>query len=345
MTRARARLAAPLAIVVAGGAFAWISYSRGGSSAISLGTQGWAEVVDHPAAPLYAGRVKKVAVHMGQHVKPGDVIAVMETAELELKANSARLALARAKAELLAEEVVSGAAVARSELLVLRMQATQMRDRVQLAEVEQQRARLEKLAQEKLVQARDVEEQRLKEADLNASLQVLDAAAKSGLAGMGRSMGGKQAAEQLKKRLDPLREETRIREEAVKIAELAITEATVRAHVEGTVSMVLHHEGDVVPAGTELVRISAGRPGRIICWLPERNVQSVETGRDVVIKEGGRFLGASFGGRVAEISPEVEEVPIRARTTPQVPAWGRRVEIEAWPPRPLVLGEAVRVRF
>jgi len=45
------------------------------------------------------------------------------------------------------------------------------------------------------------------------------------------------------------------------------------------------------------------------------------------------------------IAPEIEEVPIRARVAPQVPAWGRRVEIESWPTRPLVLGEAVHVRF
>jgi multidrug resistance efflux pump len=333
-----------VAIAIAGGAFAWITYTRGGTSAISLGTQGWAEVVEHPAAPLAAGRVVRMAVHMGQHVKPGEVIAVMETEELQLKARAARLALARSKAQLLAEEVVSGAAVARSELLVLRLQSTQMRDRAQLAEVEQQRARLEKLAEEKLVQAHDVEEQRLKEADLAASLQVLDAATKNRQAGLGRAIGGKTAADQLQKRLDPLREETRIREEAVKLAELAISEATVRAHVEGTVSLVLHHEGDVVPAGTELVRIATGRPGRIICWVPERFAQRIEAGRDVTIREG-RFLGASFGGRIAEVSPEVEEMPVRARTTSQVPAWGRRIEVESWPPRPLLLGEALRVRF
>jgi multidrug resistance efflux pump len=244
----------------------------------------------------------------------------------------------------MAEEVVSGAAVARAELQVLRLQSTQMRDRAQLAEVEQQRARLEKLAEEKLVRAEDVEAQRLREADLAASLQVLDAATKLGQAGMGKAMGGKAAAGQLQKRLEPLREDVRIREEAVKLAELAITEASVRAHVEGTVSMVLHHEGDVVPAGTELVRISAGRPGRVICWVPERHAQTIEAGHDVHLREM-RLFGASFGGRIAEVAPEIEEVPLRARTSPAVPAWGRRIEIESWPSRPLLLGEAVRVRF
>jgi multidrug resistance efflux pump len=344
MTRSRARLAAPIAIVLAGGVFVGISYVRGGTGSISLGAQGFAEVIEHPAAPLQSGRVARVAVRMGQHVKPGDLIAVMETEELQLKASSARLALARSKAQLLAEEVVAGAAVARAELQVLRLQSTQMRDRAQLAEVEQQRARLEKLAEEKLVQAQDVEAQRLKEADLAASLQVLDTATKLGQAGMGKTMGGKAAASQLQKRLDPLREDVRIREEAVKLAELAINEATVRAHVEGTVSMVLHHAGDVVPAGTELVRISTGRPGRIICWVPERQAQAIEAGRDVHLREV-KLFGAAFGGRIAEVAPEIEEVPLRARTSPQVPAWGRRIEIESWPARPLLLGEAVRVRF
>lgn len=344
MTRSRARIAAPVAILIGGGLFFFLTFWRGGSGVISFGAHGFAEVVEHQAAPIAAGRVARIAVRMGQHVKPGDVIAVMETEEPQLKASAARLALARAKAELMAEEVVSGAAVARSELLVLRMQATQMRDRAQLAEVEQQRARLEKLAEEKLVQARDVEEQRLKEADLAASLQVIDSATKAGLAGLGRTMGGKTASGQLQKRLEPLRENVHMREAAVKLADLVVAEATVRAHVEGTVSTVLHHEGDVVGAGTELVRIATGRPGRIICWVPEREAQSIEAGREVHMRDH-KLFGASFGGRIAEIAPELEEVPLRARSSPQVPAWGRRIEIESWPPRALLLGEAVRVRF
>jgi multidrug resistance efflux pump len=342
MTRSRARLAAPLAILAAGGAFFYLS--RGGAGIASLATTGYTEVVEHPAAPLAAGRVKRIAVRMGQHVMPGDVLAVMDTGELELKRTAAQLALARANAQLAAEEVVAGAATARAELLVLRLQSTQMRDRAQLAEVEQQRARLEKLAEEKLVQARDVEEQRLKEADLAAQLQVLDAAEKSQQAGMGRAMGGKVAAAQLQKRLEPLREAMRMREQDVKIVELALAEATVRAHVEGTVTLIVHHEGDVVPAATELVRIATGRPGRVVCWIPERQVPVIEAGRTVSLR-GLSWFSPTFGGRIAEIAPEVEEVPPRARVSPQIPAWGRRIEIESWPPRTLVLGEAVHVRF
>jgi multidrug resistance efflux pump len=342
MTRSRARLAAPFAVLVAGGLFVFLSRGTGGASALS--THGYAEVVEHPAAPLAAGRVARIAVHVGQAVKAGDVLAVMDTDELELKLGAARLALARANAQLAAEEVVAGAAVARAELLVLRLQSTQMRDRAQLAEVEQQRVRLEKLAEEKLVQAGAVEKERLKEADLSASLQVLDAATKLKQAGLGRAIGGKTAADQMQKRLEPLREAVHITEQAVKLAELTVVEATVRARVEGTVTLILHHEGDVVPAATELVRVTTGRPGRIVCWIPERQMQALAVGGAVRLR-ALPFWSPTYAGRIAEIAPEVEEVPPRARVSPQIPAWGRRVEIESWPPRPLVPGEAVHVRL
>ena len=341
MTRSRVLFAAPIAILASGGLFWGLSH---GGSAGGLTARGYAEDLDAPAAPLAAGRVARVAARMGQAVSAGDVVAVMDTKALELQLEAARFALARANAALGAEEVVAGAATARADLLVLRLQATQTRDRAQLAEVRQQLDRLQKLESEQLVQARDVEKQKLKEADLSASLDLLDEATKQRRAGLGSKPGLKSAATDLERRLAPLREAVRMREGAVQLAQLAVDEATVRAGAGGVVSMILHHAGDVVPAGTELVRIATGRPGRIICWIPERELGRVELGRAVRVRGLG-FFGPRWGGRVAEVAPEIEEVPVRARVSPQVPGWGRRVEIESWPPQPVVLGEAVHVRF
>jgi multidrug resistance efflux pump len=342
MTRSRARLAAPLAIVLSGGLFFGLTRGMGGVG--TLASHGYAEDIDSPAAPLAAGRVARVAVHVGQSVKAGDVVAVMDTVSLDIQLETARLGLSRAKAELGAEEVTAGAATARAELLVLRLQSTQTRDRAQLAEVQAQLDRLQKLAGEQLVQARDVEQQKLKEADLKANLALLDRATEERRAGLGKAQGGRTAAADLDRRLAPLREAVRAREEAVKLAQLAVDEATVRARADGVVSLILHRAGEIVPAATEIVRIVSGRPGRIVCWIPERDLAKVELGRDVRLRGQG-FWSARWGGRVAEVAPEIEEVPIRARVSPQVPAWGRRVEIESWPPRPLLLGEGVHVRF
>jgi HlyD family secretion protein len=341
MTRSRARLAAPVAAIVAGGMFWFLSH---GGVASSLAVRGYVEVIDHAAAPLQAGRVARIAVHMGQHVNPGDVLAVMDTKALQLRRETARLMLARANADLRAQEVVATAAVARAELMVLRLQSTQTRNKAQLRVVRRQRTRLEKLAAEQLVNARDVEAERLKEADLVASVSVLDAAAVEGRAGLGKATGGATAVDQLSRRLEPMREAVRLREEELKLAELALEEATVRAHVEGTISAILHREGDVVPVGTELVRIANGRPGRVLCWIPDRLVQKIKAGQPTRLR-GLPFFDTNFKGRVAEISPEVEEIPLRARVSAQVAAWGRRVEIESWPAHPMVLGEAVHVRF
>jgi len=342
MTRARARLAAPLAIIASGGLF-WV-LSHGGSGVGTLGARGYTEDVDAPAATLAAGRVARVAVEVGQAVKAGDVVAVMDTKALQIQLETSRLALARAQAALGAGEVVAVAATARAELLVLRLQSSQTRDRAQLAEVHRQLERLQKLESEQLVQARDVEQEKLKEAGLNAGLAVLDSATKARRAGLGRSQGGATAASDLDRRLAPLREAVRMSEESIKLAELALDEATVRARADGIVSLILHRAGEVVPAATELVRIATGRPGRVLCWVPEREIAKVELGRGVRLR-GQAFFSGRWDGRVAAIAPEIEEVPIRARVAPQVPAWGRRVEIESWPSRPLVLGEAVHVRF
>jgi hypothetical protein len=110
------------------------------------------------------------------------------------------------------------------------------------------------------------------------------------------------------------------------------------------VSLVLHHEGDVVSAGTEVVRIANARPGLVICWLPERLAGKVATGASVELRGTDLFRG-HFAGRVEALAPEIEEVPLRARVSPAVPAWGRRALIAASPDRPLIPGEALHVRF
>lgn len=341
MTRSRVRFAAPAAILGAGATF-WMLAHGGALGGISV--RGYAEDLDAPAAPVAAGRVARVLVEVGQATHTGDVVAVMDTTELEFKLANARLAFSRANTQLGAGEFKAGAAVARAELLVLRTEATLTRDRAELTEVQQQLVRLEKLASDQLVQARTVEQEKLKEADLKASVELLDAATKQRRAGLGRKQGGQAAVDEVEVQLAPLRDAVHVAETSVKLAQLAYDEATVRAHADGVVSAILHHAGDVVPAGTELVRIVSGRPGRVVCWVPERDLGKVVVGRGVHLRGQGLWA-ARWSGRVAVVAPEIEEVPVRARLAPQVPAWGRRVELETWPPQPFVLGEVVHVRF
>jgi HlyD family secretion protein len=334
-------LVGPLAAVVAGGLF-WLLLHGGAQSSISM--RGYAEQIDHPIAPVRAGRLSGVTVRLGQPVRAGDLVATMDPRELELGRQTARLELARARAELAAQEVIAQASVSRSELQALRLQTTQSRDRAQLTEVNQQVARLEKLADVQLVQATDLERSRMRQADLSASVAVLDAAVKQKQAGLGRPARGTLTADQVARLLEPYREATRLREVSVAAAELALAEGGLRAAAAGTVSAVLHQPGEVIAAGTEVVRVASARPGFIVCWVPERFAAKVVPGRVARVLPPG-LLERGFPALVSEVSPQIEEVPARARVTSSVPGWGRRVVLESSPDRPLILGEAVNVRF
>jgi HlyD family secretion protein len=334
-------LLGPLAAAVAGGLF-WLLLHGGAHS--SLAMRGYAEQIEHPVAPMRAGRVVRLEVRLGQQVKAGDLLAAMDTRALELERQMGQLELARARAELAAQEVIAQTAVSRAELQTLRLQATQSRDQAQLAEIKRQVNRLEKLTDVQLVQATDLERSRLLQADLSASVAVMDAATAAKQAGLGRSPKETQMANQIGRRLEPYREVVHLREVALATAQLALAESELRAAVAGTVSAVLHQPGDVVAAGIEVVRVASGRPGFIVCWVPERLAVKVAPGRGARIRPLG-LLERGFSAQVAEISPEIEEVPPRARVSASVPGWARRVVLESRPPRPLILGEAVNVQF
>jgi multidrug resistance efflux pump len=341
MKRSFARIVGPLAAVVAAGLF-WLLSHGGASSALSV--RGYAEVIDHPVASLQTGRITAVKVTVGQVVKAGDIIATTDSRELELKLETARVALDQATAQLTAADVNARAAVARAELLVVRLKGSANRDQAALAEVKQQLSRLQKLADEQLVQVQEVERAKLQEAQLSASVSMYDQAAQQRQGGLGRGLTAGATTSEVARLVGPYREAVHLREEAVKLAALALEEATIRVRIGGIVSQILFHEGDVVPLGTEIVRVAAGRPGFIVCWMPERAADKVAPGMTASLRTMGPF-DSGFAGHVVEVSPELEEVPIRARLSPTVPAWGRRVMIESSPRRPLVLGEAVHVRL
>jgi len=185
---------------------------------------------------------------------------------------------------------------------------------------------------------------RLLEAQLAASVEMYQSASKEHQAGLGRSMKENVTNLQVARRLEPLREAVHQKEAALRMAELDVEEATLRARVEGTVSLILHHEGDVVPAATEIVRVTSARPGVVVCWLPEKVAEQIAVGRVVELRRTG-LLEKRFMGKVEDLAPEIEEVPIRARVSPAVPAWGRRAVITSAPDRPLLPGEALRLHF
>ena len=309
MNRRVVRVAGPLLDRCRRPAF-WTLTHGGLSSSVQM--NGFVEAIDHPLAPTSVGRLASLRVVLGQQVKAGDVVATLDARELELKRDGGAADLALAQAEQSAAKILQRAAVVRAELLVLRLRTQESKGRAELAQLRQQLARLDKLANQQLVQAQDVEARRLQQAGLTATVDVLSDAASKKLAGLGRQMKRGSTDAQVAVRMGPYREVVHVRELALKAAELSLSQATIKSPVDGVVSAVLHYPGDVLSAGTEVVRVTTGRPGHVVCWVPERLAPRGGAGRHRdgawhravrARRRGSRGRGLAEIQRAAAIAP------------------------------------------
>lgn len=309
--------------------------------------RGYAETIPLLAAPLRAGRIASVKVALGSQVKSGDELARLET--LDLDAQRVRLDAERdvVRAKLAAAGGIENAAVLRSELWQLRTVAGARHDRAELAALEREVARLEGLYKDQLVRASDIEPLRRQREALAARVNTFALAARTGKAGLGRPTSGTgddgAHASAVKERLEPLREQLRVADAAVAELDVHRAAAVLRAPADGVVASVDRRPGEAVAAGAPVVTISTGRPGVVIAFVPERQAVKVKIGDQVVVTSPAPFAHPQRG-RVIEAAPEVAELPLRFRTTPTMPVWGRRVVVET-PGATWLPGEELRVRF
>ncbi len=313
-----------------------------GTGAVSVGAvAGYAEATAHSVAPVLLGRLDAVDVRVGEPVKAGQRVAQLDRRTFVALLELAEAERDAARAELLAQTSVQGAQMSKAALQALKLRMTQSRDRAELAEVEEQLVRLEKLSSQGLVRAEMLEESRGRRAALAASVKTYEGvAAKEGEL---RGVKEEAALSELEQRLAPYREAVRAREAEVKAAQLALDATELRAPVDGVVSAISQWPGNVVPAGIEVVRIITARPNHVQVFLTERQALAVKPGQSAVLRASA--FSQPFGGKVVEISPAVEPLPPRAWMNSNTPRYGRLVTLETWPPRPLLMGEVLNVRM
>ncbi|MFH0901964.1 MAG: HlyD family efflux transporter periplasmic adaptor subunit [Pseudomonadota bacterium] len=339
------KMPALLVVVVAAGAF-WFLTAGGVVSPVDL--QGYAEAIDVGVGPLHTGRVLEIHVRPGDKVRPGDTVAVMDRRELVARREVVQAELAEARARVEAETDLQEAEVARSELAALKTVALVRQSQAELESLKQQNARLEKLAAEKLVRVEDLEDGRYRQSGLAARVQTLGDAQARGRAGLASTSASEASRrERVAIRVGPFREAVQRKEAELRETDVALEETVLRANVDGVVSTVLASLGEVVSSGRPVVTVVTARAGRVVVWIPERHATKVAVDRSATLLRGGRLLGSNILGRVVEVSPEVVELPVRARssTSPGVPVWGRRVVVEVQGKESFLPGEAFSVRL
>lgn len=324
------------------------------------GMKGVVATVAETVSPLETARLLEVYVVPGQLVKPGELIARLDTSLLD-----ANLAFEEARM-LEAETTITGyqqnilqlvrqfeAAVQEAETDLALEKFQKRRDEAELDELLKETKRLEDLLEKRLVDESALSALRPR----MASLQV---AAKT----------QSEVILQLEKRVQEAKAQ---REEATtwlragetgsigeviqqkKEARTGIFNAgkvqqelrkslyTLRATREGVVSRIYAEPGNVIKAGDVLVRIVLSKPTQVEGFLPENFLAEIAIGQEFqVVRAVGR--SPVFTARVASIAPEVMSLPGRISPINAQSLRGRRVLLDLDGETDLVPGETVKIR-
>lgn len=308
-------------------------------------TVGYVEERLHSVGPVQAGRLKEVRVVLGQFVKAGEIVAQLDTRPLDLRRQRVQAELAQAKATLVAEQDQQDAQLQRGQIQAVRAHADVQRMRAELREVDQSVKRLSTLKAKQLVRLSEVETARRQQKSIAADLSARPRASSRELELMGlRPRPQSDQQRRLEERLGPYRIAVSVREAELAELEYALGELTLRAPVDGIVGAILQRPGDALNAGTPVITIVTSRPGHIVAYVPERQIRNYQQGAAVNLRKVGVVV-ASLRAHVVELAPMVEEVPVRARPTPTVPMWGRRIVVKLDEPVPLLPGDAFRVSY
>jgi multidrug resistance efflux pump len=352
-------------------------YRAGNSSADAPAV---AQPREHKLSSTDMGRVRSIDVHEGDSVQRGQVLAHLDTREVEAQIAVARADLARTEAALPATAVslesdafgthrgLQGE-VEQADIELTTLRTAMARDQAELSELQRTLVKERDLVARGLVRgdrAEDLEARRIAlEQTVRDAPSRLAAAARRQSAARERlrewdqryAMQGLQtsAAKSPQSsaagdaRLQPLRVD--VEEKRVLLANLEqkLRQAQIIAPADGTVQAILARSGDVVRPGDPLITVIDREPMQVIAYVSERSGVRIEPGTTAVLRRRMALTTASRGetveGVVNATASAVALLPARFWPNPQVAAWGREVYIQLPPGSGFAPGESVDVRF
>jgi multidrug resistance efflux pump len=328
-------------LVLTGVGFVALTHGHGiGASGTAVA---YGEAVRYSMAPAELGRVEQVLVHVGQKVRAGEPVAVLDGRELAAKRDTARAELAQLEAEVVAQIQDNELQMTRSELSVLKARAADRGDRAQLQELSQRVKRLDDLLAQQMVTATDAESARAKQQELTARVATFDEARQRGQAGLAnKGADTRDHGRAVELHVEPARRAVQVQEALLRQLDLRAEQLTLRAPVDSTVAVLSRRPGEVVSAGTEVVALVTGRPDVLMAELPEGMADRVSVGQSVTVRSKDFFVAARHG-RIIELAPGVAEVPQRARPSPAISAWGRSAMVQIDPGSEVLPGQAFNV--
>ncbi len=346
MNRKRAVLAGAAAVLAVGALLGW-SRLRDRRDEGVVRVSGNVEVTEVDASFKVPGRVKERLVDEGMTVSAGQVVATLDSEDLEREVGlkEAEAAAARAAlAELLAGSRRQEIARAEADAAQARARFAELEAGSRPQEVEAAGAAVASAQAEADRLARDYERIAALYSRGTAARREFDAAKAASDVAQARL---KEAREQfLLVREGPRREEVaqaraaldrsletlslvkegarpetiaqaraRVRqaEEAVALARTRLSYATVRCPLSGIVMSKNAEPGDYVAAGTPVVTVGDLRNPWVRAYVEETDLARVKPGQAVAVTND-TYPGKRYAGRIAFIAPEAEFTPKSVQT-------------------------------
>ncbi|HEY8514744.1 MAG TPA: efflux RND transporter periplasmic adaptor subunit [Candidatus Binatia bacterium] len=235
-----------------------------------------------------AGRLAELPVDLGSVVRAGDVVAVLDLQDFQLRVEQAQTALAQARARLGVPLDGSGDDKVAVERASLVRQAKAVLDQQRL-----NRERMRKLHEDGIVARSELD-------TAEADYRVAEARYN-------------EAVEEVRSRIALVAE----RKTQLRIAEQQLADATLRAPFDGAVRERHLSIGGYLDVGQPVVTIVRMHPLRLRLAVPEREAALVQVGQPVRVRVEGEQTVAE--GKVKRVSPAVDETTRTVMIEAEIP--------------------------
>nr|WP_272090963.1 HlyD family efflux transporter periplasmic adaptor subunit [Nannocystis bainbridge]MDC0722433.1 HlyD family efflux transporter periplasmic adaptor subunit [Nannocystis bainbridge] len=321
---------------------------------------GFALGVEYAVQATSPGRVRTVEVKPGEPVRAGQVVAVLDTAELA--AEQAILAAERARLEASLGAVRSESAlqqddkareiedsVAAAELAVRTARGNREVRAAELRAVSVQFDALAGLVKERMADRRDLDALGVKRAALRQEVEAADSLVPELVrqAAVARARRAALPTDATELALRPVRAELAVLAGREQLLAVRREQTVLRAPADGRVTEIVVRAGEVAGPDAPVLTIMGRGPGEddeVVVCLREAQAGRVRVGEAALVRARGTG-GPAVGAHVTGLGPQIGELPARCRRNPGVPEWGREVTVALDEAAPLLPGQAFTVSF
>ena len=258
-------------------------------------TSGTIEATQVDIKSRVTGELLEIKIREGDKVRAGDVIAIIDDAELQIQKAQASAALNYAKAKY--QTVIEGT---RSE------DKAQLEEFVKQAHLNFQNAKQDYERIKNLFETQSVSQKMLDDAKLR--MEVVEAQLSAAKENLKKAITGARQSE-----INAAKAAVEQAKAAVDAVEKRINDAVVRSPIEGFTTLMNYEKGELVNAGAVLTRVVDLQSIWTKIFINEIDLGKIHLNQDVIIKADS-FKDREFKGRISFISPEAEFTPKNIQT-------------------------------